>query len=341
MGMTSWKNRNVFVTGATGLLGSWLVQELLEQGAMLTCLIRDWVPSSKLIDSGLISRVNVVQGELESYPVLLRALNEYEIDTVFHLGAQTIVTIANRSPLSTFESNIKGTWTILEAARHCPTLRGIVVASSDKAYGEQSRLPYTEDACLTPLFPYDVSKACADLIARSYYHTFNLPVGITRCGNIYGGGDLNFNRVIPGTIFSLISDQPPIIRSNGSPIRDYFYVKDAVQAYLHLAQNLDRDEVKGQVFNFSACEPISVIDLVNKIITLFGVSHLQPQILTQEPLPGEIEQQYLSTQKAQETLNWKPGYTLEQGLQETIGWYRQFIRAKDKGKATACSGIQS
>ena len=241
MELNGWKNRNVFVTGAAGLLGSWLTEALIERGANVTCLLRDWVPDSRLVSSGLSNRSNIVRGELEDGALLTRVLNEYEIDTVFHLGAQTIVGTASRSALSTFESNIRGTWNLLEACKTCSRLvKRIVIASSDKAYGAHDQLPYTEDMPLQGRFPYDVSKSCADLIAFSYFHTYRLPVAVTRCGNLFGGGDLNYNRLIPGTIRSVLRGEAPIIRSDGSFVRDYFYVRDAVEAYLLLAEKVCR-----------------------------------------------------------------------------------------------------
>lgn len=249
--MSFWKNRNVFVTGATGLLGSWLMKELLKLRVNVICLIRDWVPGSKLVNSGLMERTNIVRGELEDYTVVLRALNEYEVDTVFHLGAQTIVGTASRSPLSTFEANIRGTWNLMEACRLCSKLvERVVVASSDKAYGAHDQLPYMEDTPLQGRFPYDVSKSCADLISFSYFHTYRTPIAVTRCGNLFGGGDLNFNRLIPGTIRSTLQDEAPIIRSDGKFIRGYFYVQDAVNAYLQMAENLPDERFVGQAFNF-------------------------------------------------------------------------------------------
>lgn len=324
LGMTFWKNRSVFVTGSTGLLGCWIVEELVKRGANVTCLVRDWVPRSKLLEQGLVSRVNVVHGELEDLRLLSRALNEYEIDTVFHLGAQTIVGTASRSPLSTFESNIRGTWNLLEACRYYPRLvQRVIVASSDKAYGSHDQLPYTEDMPLEGRFPYDVSKSCADLISLSFFHTYRTPVAVTRCGNLFGGGDLNFNRLIPGTIRSALQDEAPIIRSDGKFIRDYFYVRDAVNAYLHLAERLPEDRFLGQAFNFGTETPISVLDLVHEILGLMDKKWLVPQVLDQAS--HEIPRQYLCCSKAREMLNWQPGYTLRQGLIETISWYKEWL----------------
>ena len=319
-----WKDRNVFVTGATGLLGSWLVEELLGRQARVTCLLRDWVPGSKFAEEGFVARTNVVCGELEDYNVLLRALNEYEIDTVFHLGAQTIVGTASRSPLSTFEANIRGTWNVLEACRACPkTVQRVLVASSDKAYGCHTELPYTEETELRGRFPYDVSKSCADLIALSYFQTYGTPVVITRSGNLFGGGDLNFNRLVPGTIRSALRDEPPIIRSDGSFIRDYFYARDALNANLQLAERLLDDGVLGQAFNFGTEQPLSVIELVDLILRLCHKTKLQPRVLNEAS--HEIPKQYLDCSKARTRLDWRPNYSLEGGMQETISWYRKYF----------------
>ena len=324
LGMSFWKNRRVFVTGATGLLGSWLVEELIGRGAEVTCLIRDWVPQSKLIASELNGQANVVRGELEDYQVLLRVLNEYEIDSVFHLGAQTIVGTAARSALSTFESNIKGTWNLLEACRSCPKLiQRVVVASSDKAYGAHDRLPYTEDTPLQGRFPYDVSKSCSDLISLSYFHTYQLPVAVTRCGNLFGGGDLNFNRLVPGTIRSALQEEPPIIRSDGTFVRDYFYVRDAVDAYLRLAEELPHERFVGQAFNFGTESPMSVLDLVRQILKLMGRTALVPRILNEAS--HEIPRQYLDCSKARRMMHWQPNHSLAEGLSETILWYEEHI----------------
>lgn len=321
--MSFWKNRNVFVTGATGLLGSWMVEELLDQGANITCLIRDWVPGSKLVDSGLLGRTNIVHGELEDYTRLLRTLNEYEIDTVFHLGAQTIVGTAARSALSTFESNIRGTWNLMEACRNCSRLvQRVIAASSDKAYGSHDQLPYTENTPLQGRFPYDVSKSCADLIALSYFHTYETPVAVTRCGNLFGGGDLNFNRLVPGTIRSALQGEAPIIRSDGTYIRDYFYVRDAVAAYLQLAEKLPDPAFTGQAFNFGTETPVSVLELVDRILKLMGRETIVPRVLNEAS--HEIPRQYLDCSKARRMMGWEPKYTLEDGLLETIAWYADY-----------------
>ena len=323
MGMTFWKNRNVFITGSTGLLGSWMTEELVSRGANVTCLIRDWVPRSKLLNSDLPMQVNIVRGELEDLQVLVRTLNEYEVDTVFHLGAQAIVGTASRSPLSTFESNIRGTWNLLEACRVCPQLvERVIVASSDKAYGAHERLPYTEDMPLEGRFPYDVSKSCADLISMSFFHTYRTPVAVTRCGNLFGGGDLNFNRLIPGTIRSALQGEAPIIRSNGKFIRDYFYVRDAVDAYLHLAERLPDSRLAGQAFNFGTETPLSVLAVVNEILRLMDKQWLVSEVLN--AASNEIPMQYLKCSKAREMLGWRPSYSMDQALIETISWYKEW-----------------
>lgn len=326
LGVEFWRKRSVLVTGATGLLGSALTEELVRRGAQVTCLIRDWVPSSRLAETGLLTQVNVVQGELEDYPRLVRALNEYEIDSVFHLGAQTIVGTASRSPLSTFEANIRGTWNLLEACRVCPRLiQRVIVASSDKAYGVHEQLPYTEDRALQGRFPYDVSKSCADLITFSYFHTYGLPVAVTRCGNLFGPGDLNFNRLIPGTIRAALHDEAPVIRSDGRFVRDYFYVRDAVAAYLRLAEQVPAADCTGQAFNFGAEMPLSVLEVVQLILGLMGKTRLTPMILNEAS--HEIPRQYLDCSKARTVLNWQPAYSIEQGLGETIAWYKEQARA--------------
>jgi CDP-glucose 4,6-dehydratase len=322
MKMTSafWEDRSVLVTGATGLLGSWLTKRLLGLGADTVCLVRDWVPQSELVRSRAIELTKVVRGDVGDEKLLEQVLGEYEIDTVFSLAAQTIVPIANRNPLSTFETNIRGTWNLLEACRRSPTVKQIVLASSDKAYGEHEDLPYKEDYGLQGSYPYDVSKSCADLLGRAFYVTFGLPVAITRCGNFFGGGDLNWNRIVPGTIRSVLRNQRPIIRSDGEYVRDYFYVEDAVAAYVMLAERLTGDRgLRGEAFNFSYERPLSVIEIVGLVLRLMD-SSLKPQILGQGT--GEIRKQYLSASKARKALGWKPLFTIEEGLRRTIDWYR-------------------
>lgn len=319
-----WRDRPVLVTGATGLLGSWLTRYLLEAGASVTTLVRDWVPASELLRRHTLDKVNVVRGDLNDAGLLERVLGEYEIEVVFHLAAQTIVGIANRNPISTFESNIRGTWNLLEACRRAPRIRSIVTASSDKAYGEQPVLPYNEDMPLQGRHPYDVSKSCADLIAQSYAVSFDTPVAITRCGNFYGGGDLNWNRVVPGTIRSVLRGERPVIRSDGQYVRDYFYIEDGAVAYMLLAERLWADPgLRGKAFNFSNEAQISVIDMVGKILQKMK-SRLQPEI--QNQAVNEIRHQFLSAERARAILQWQPRFTLEDGLERTIAWYREALK---------------
>jgi len=323
-----WQDRPTFVTGGTGLVGSWLVQRLVDSGADVVCLVRDWVPQSELVRSGLIERVKVVRGDVRDRDMLERALGEFEIDTVIHLAAQTIVTIANRNPISTFETNIAGTWNILEASRRSPKVKQIVMASSDKAYGDQEVLPYNEDTPLQGQHPYDVSKSASDLIAAAYAKSYDLPVAITRCGNFYGGGDLNWNRIIPGTIRSILRGQAPIIRSDGEYIRDYFYVEDGAAAYMLLAEQLAiRPELKGQAFNFSNEIQVTVREIVESVIKIMG-SDIPPIVLNEAS--NEIRHQYLNAEKARSMLNWQPLFNLDQALGITIDWYRNFFNNESK-----------
>ncbi|MEW6214873.1 MAG: GDP-mannose 4,6-dehydratase [Nitrospirota bacterium] len=319
-----WLNKNVFVTGCTGLLGSWLTEELINRGANVIGLKRDHVPQSRLYRDGLIDKITLVPGSLEDYYVVERALNEYEIEVVFHLAAQTIVPIANNNPLSTFESNIKGTWVLLEACRRNKQVKKIIVASSDKAYGEQKVLPYTEEMSLMGRNPYDVSKSCADLIAQMYFHHYKLPACVTRCGNLFGSGDLNFNRIVPGTIRSVFYGERPIIRSDGKYVRDYFYVKDAAKAYLLLAEKMDDSSICGQAFNFGNETPMTVLEITKEILLLMNRSDLEPIILNEAK--GEILEQYLSANKAREMLGWKPLFSVRDGLAETIEWYKSYFK---------------
>ncbi len=320
---TFWLDRPTFVTGATGLVGSWLVRRLVEAKADVVCLMRDWVPQSELVRTGLMEKLKVVRGDIRDRDTLERVLGEYEIDTVIHLAAQTIVTIANRNPVSTFETNIAGTWNLLEACRRSPAIKQIVVASSDKAYGDQEILPYNEETPLQGQHPYDVSKSAADLIATTYAASYGMPVAITRCGNFYGGGDLNWNRVIPGTIRAVLRNQRPIIRSDGEYIRDYFYVEDGAAAYMLLAEQLAvRPELKGQAYNFSNEIQVTVSQIVSKVLRLMN-SILEPEI--RNGASNEIRHQYLSAKKARQELNWRPLFTLDEGLSRTIAWYQGFL----------------
>jgi CDP-glucose 4,6-dehydratase len=324
--MTSfWRDRSVLVTGGTGLLGSWLVKQLIENGANVVCLVRDWVPQSELVRSGRIEQVNTVRGDITDRDLIERALGEYEVEIVFHLAAQTIVGIANRNPVSTFSTNIEGTWNVLEACRRSPKVASIVVASSDKAYGDQEQLPYDETMPLQGRHPYDVSKSCADLLAQSYAASYNLPVAITRCGNFYGGGDLNWNRVVPGTIRSIIRKERPIVRSDGKFVRDYFYIEDGAAAYMLLAERLaSNPALRGQAFNFSNESQVSVIDIVELILRKMQ-SSLHPEVLNRAS--NEIRHQFLSAARARTVLDWQPRFTLESGLDRTLEWYREFLGA--------------
>jgi CDP-glucose 4,6-dehydratase len=327
MSSSFWIDRPVFVTGASGLVGSWLIRRLVAKGADVVCLVRDWVPQSELNHPHLIEKVKVVRGDVRDQTLLERILGEYDICTVIHLAAQTIVTIANRNPISTFESNVSGTWTLLEACRRSPKVEQIVVASSDKAYGDQEILPYRENSPLQGQHPYDVSKSCADLIAHAYAVTYETPVIITRCGNFYGGGDLNWNRIIPGTIRSILRGTPPIIRSDGSLIRDYFYVEDGAAAYMLLVEQLvENPSLCGEAFNFSNELPLSVLDLVTHILKKME-SEFQPIIL--DEVTNEIPNQYLCAEKARNMLGWKPLFTLDHGLELTIEWYKKLLSGID------------
>jgi CDP-glucose 4,6-dehydratase len=318
-----WRDRPTLVTGATGLVGGWLVRRLLAADADVVCLVRDWIPQSELNSSGMLERVKVVRGDVRDQALLERTLGEHEIDTVIHLAAQTIVPIANRNPISTLETNVAGTWALLEASRRSPAVKQLVLASSDKAYGEQKNLPYDESMPLQGRHPYDVSKSAADLIAQAYATTYRLPVAITRCGNFYGGGDLNWSRLVPGTIRSVLRGQRPIIRSDGRYVRDYFYVEDGAAAYMFLAERLAANpDLRGEAFNFSNDQPITVLELTSLILKLME-SDLAPDIRNEAA--NEIECQYLSSEKARSKLAWAPLFQLEAGLRLTIDWYRKLL----------------
>lgn len=326
-GNRSWTGHRVFVTGATGIVGSWLVKRLLDEGAHVVALIRDMDPQSELLRSGDIHRTTTVNGCLEDYRTLDRAVAGHETDTVFHLGAQTIVGTANRSPLGTFEANIRGTYNLLEVCRiHSALVKRIVVASSDKAYGEAEVLPYTEETGLKGRHPYDASKSCADILSLTYAHTFGLPVTVARCGNIYGGGDLNWSRIVPGTIRSLLHRERPIIRSDGTFRRDYIFVDDVVEGYLLLAAHSPDSGVRGEGFNLSNGAPLTVLQITQKIRELMGRLDLEPEILDQAS--GEIRDQHLDSTKAKKVLNWVPAASLEEGLARTIRWYEEFLQAE-------------
>ncbi|MBI5563948.1 MAG: GDP-mannose 4,6-dehydratase [Chloroflexi bacterium] len=318
-----WKQRRVFVTGCTGILGSWLTLALLDTGAEVIGLVRDRVPLSNLNLTGADKRIIAVDGDICDGALIERVLNEYEIEVVFHLAAQPLVRLANRAPVGTFEINVRGTWLLLDACRVSPTVKRIVVASSDKAYGDQDVLPYTEDAPLQGRHPYDVSKSCADLITQAYARTYHLPVAITRCGNIYGGGDLNWDRIVPGTIRSVLRGESPVIRSDGTPLRDYLFVDDIVAGYLRLAERLDDTSLHGQGFNFGMDDPRSALDMARSIIAISDHPELQPTVLNHAS--NEIGQQYLSSAKAHRVLGWSAQHSLEAGLRRTLDWYRDFL----------------
>jgi CDP-glucose 4,6-dehydratase len=323
-----WEDKNVFVTGATGFLGYWLVKELIAKDANVVILARDFDPQSQIIRSRLYEKTRVVSGELEDFDAVERAINEYEIEYVFHLGAQTIVGTSYRNPLATFESNIRGTYHVLEACRrHKQFIQGIVIASSDKAYGPCDALPYTEETPLCGLYPYDVSKSCADLISGSYYHTYGLPLAITRCGNLFGGGDLNWSRLIPGTIRSLVQNKSPEIRSDGMSTRDYLFVEDAVQAYLLLASQLNEPDLHGESFNFGPSRPYTVMEIANAIQLLMGRSDISLTI--KNHASHEILHQSLNSNKAGRLLGWTPQFSLEEGLKKTIHWYEHFLKEQN------------
>ena len=322
-----WRQRPTFVTGGTGLVGGWLVARLVEAEAEVTCLVRDWVPQSMLLTGRLRRRINIVHGDVRDQALLERVLGEYEIDTVLHLAAQTIVGIANRNPVSTLETNIAGTWALLEACRRSPRIRQIVLASSDKAYGDHEQLPYDESAPLQGRHPYDVSKSCSDLIGQMFATTYGLPLTITRCGNFFGGGDLNWNRLVPGTIRSVLHGERPLIRSDGHYVRDYFYVEDGAEVYMLLAESLGADRsLAGSAFNFSNEAQLSVLELVHRILVLMG-SDLEPDVRNEAT--GEIRRQFLSAAKARERLGWKPRFTLDDALRRTIEWYRRVLAPAD------------
>lgn len=319
-----WLDRNVLVTGCTGFLGSWLTIALVDRGANVVGLIFDEDPRAQLVRSDYNECIRRVYGSVTDYVLMERVLNEHDIETIFHLAAQPLVRAANRAPLSTFETNIQGTWALLEAARRSPSVGRVVTASSDKAYGDQDTLPYAETAPLQGRHPYDVSKSCADLIALTYAETYDLPVCVTRCGNIYGGGDLHWDRVVPGTFRSVLRGERPVVRSDGTLTRDYLYVEDIVSAYILLAERMDNSALHGEAFNFGMNDPKTVLDLVDAICRVAGCQDLKPIIL--DKAPNEIQHQYLDSTKANRLLGWEPAWSLEGGLRETLAWYRDFLQ---------------
>ncbi len=319
-----WQDRRVLVTGARGFLASHLTEALTEAGAEVVGLVRDEPPGTYFEQQRLTERTTLVRGDLLDLALLERVLAQYEIHTAFHLAAQSLVGTAMRAPLTTFETNIRGTYFLLEACRQAwqaGTLEGLVVASSDKAYGAHRDLPYTEEFALQGSYPYDVSKSCADLLARAYHTSFELPVAVTRCANLYGPGDLNFSRLIPGVMRWVLHDERPIIRSDGTPQRDYLFVEDAVRGYLVLGENLTQPEVVGRAFNFGTGEPVAVLDLVQEIIAVAGKEELTPDVRGHSP--GEIPHQYLSAEQARRVLGWQALVPRAEGLRRTYEWYAE------------------
>lgn len=316
----------MLVTGATGMVGSVLVARLLDLGADVVALVLDHDPRSELYRSGDVARVSVVSGRLEHYADVERALLAHGAEAVFHLGAQTIVGTARRAPLATLETNVRGTWNVLEACRrHADVVSAVVVASSDKAYGSVDELPYREDMALLGREPYEVSKSCADLVAQAYATSYGLPVAVARCGNVYGRGDLNWSRIVPGTIRSLLHDEQPVIRSDGTLVRDYLYVEDVADAYLRLAEAVVSGTAAGEAFNFSDESPLSVMEIYDAVCDAAERAGTPPLVLGEAP--GEIERQYLSAAKARAVLGWKPAFDLARGLRETVAWYRELFGA--------------
>lgn len=335
-----WRGRRVLVTGATGVVGSWLVKRLLATDASVVALVRDADPQTEFYRSGDYKRTSIVQGRVEDFWTLERCINEHEVQTIFHLAAQPIVSVAQRFPLQTFESNVRGTYNLLEACRiHEQFVESVIVASSDKAYGEQTALPYTETLPLEGRHPYEVSKSCADLITHAYYHTYGLPVAVARCGNIFGGGDLNWSRLVPGTVRSFLRRERPVIRSDGTYVRDYIFVDDVVAAYVRLAECIDDEHVRGGAFNFSLEQPVTVLDLVGRIQEAMRCADIEPDVRNEAS--GEIHSQYLDSTKAREVLAWAPRLSLDEGLARTIKWYREFLASEAGEDAGARTGLSA
>jgi CDP-glucose 4,6-dehydratase len=323
--MNPWTGRSVLVTGGNGFVGGWLVADLIRRGARVTALIRDVIPSSTLDLLGAAPKVRMVHGDAEDLDCVVRTLAEYKVEVIFHLAAQSQVGVANRSPRATIKTNIMSTLNVLEAARLHAVLKALVAASSDKAYGQQERLPYHEDDPLRGTYPYDASKACTDLLAHSYARTFGLPIAVTRCGNIFGPADINLDRLVPDTIRSLSRGQAPVIRSDGMYVRDYLFVADAVAAYRSTAEALldGRPGVAGEAFNFGTNRPVAVKTLVEMLIKISG-KRIKPRILN--TATGEIREQYLSSDKALSVLGWKARVKLEPALTKTYRWYVRYFK---------------
>jgi len=316
-----WEGRSVFVTGATGFLGGWVIKRLLELGAEPVALVRDSNPRSMLVREGYLSRISVVYGSLEDGPLIRRALAEYSVETVFHLAAQPLVGVAKLDPVGTLQINVAGTWNVLEAARQT-RVQQVVVASSDKAYGAGDGLPYREEHALRGAYPYDVSKSCTDLLSHMYATTYDLPVAVARCANLFGGGDLNFSRTIPGVIKATLEEERFVIRSDGKFIRDFLFIKDAAECYLLLAETLARGARPGAV-NFSLEVKLTVLDVVQQALKVMGRTDLEPIIKNQAS--SEIREQYMACDKARQTLGWQPRYDFPAGLAETIAWYTSYF----------------
>ncbi|OGZ27136.1 MAG: hypothetical protein A2365_00505 [Candidatus Nealsonbacteria bacterium RIFOXYB1_FULL_40_15] len=320
-----WKNRNVLVTGGNGFIGGALSSELVEKGANVVVILRDWPRFGTLNLLSIERKVTITPGSVCDLDLVSRVLNEYHIDSVFHLAAQPIVSTANASPLSTLESNIRGSWIVLEACRMHSRIERIVVASSDKAYGEHKNLPYTEDMPLLGNSPYEASKACADILSRCFSNTYDLPIAVTRCANTYGGGDPNISRVIPATILKILKGEDPVIWNKGTAGRDFIYIKDAVKAYLLLGEALDRKDVRGKAFNFGSANLISIQELIKLISSLMGKEDIKPVLMSNQDVIKEIDKQFMSFEKAKKELGWEPEWTIQNGLKETIEWYKNHI----------------
>lgn len=322
--MSFWNGRNVFITGCTGFLGYWLTRRLVEKGAVVTGLVRDIVPRAPFFSEGMDNRINVVAGDVRDIDTISRCLGEYDIDCVFHLAAQSLVSVALRDPMATLESNIRGTWNVLEATRRASTVTRVIVASSDKAYGSNPVLPYTEDMPLRGTHPYDCSKSCTDLVSIMYHHTYDLPVATTRCGNLFGPGDTNFSRIIPGTIRSVLMGENPVIRSDGTLVRDYIHMDDAINGYLLLAEKLEDRSTQGLGYNFGTGEPLSVMELTRILLEHCERPELEPVVLNQAST--EIQEQYLSSDRARSLLGWQPESSVSERLLEVVDWYREYVR---------------
>jgi CDP-glucose 4,6-dehydratase len=322
MGKKFWKNKKVLVTGHEGFIGSWLTKILIDSGAsVIGCDLIYKKPKSIL--KGLHNSFVCLKGDISDFAFVRRVINKNRPEVIFHLAAEAIVGRANKNPLKTFKSNIQGTWNILEASRGKRFIKSLIVASSDKAYGFHKELPYTEDAALKGNHPYDVSKSCTDLLANTYFNSYRLPVCVTRCGNVYGPGDLNFSRLVPDAICSLLRKKQFAIRSDGKFTRDYIYVEDVVRGYILVAEKMKSLNLSGEAFNFSNQEPITVLELFGQVAKILGEKIAKPKILNKAKY--EIRDQYLSAKKAKSLLGWKPEYSFREGLRQTIDWYSQYV----------------